>query len=230
MAKNKLKRFEEMKSMHHVFEPSLEDVKNKGVDFKGKWKDFFQNDYPITLELGCGKGEYAVGLAAKYPKRNFIGVDIKGSRMWVGATQAIEQNLKNVAFLRTKVDFIDSFFDPGEVDEIWLTFSDPQPNKPRKRLTSRFFIQRYQNILHVDGWVNLKTDSDVLFESTEEEINEYNYPAEVFSWDIYNEMDKLTGDLKDLLPIKTHYEKVFSEKGHVIKFTRFKIFKNGEKI
>ena len=230
MAKNKLRRFEEMKTMKHVFEPSLDDVKNNGINFKGKWKDFFKNDHPITLELGCGKGEYTVGLAVKYPDRNFIGVDIKGARMWVGAGQAIEQGLSNVAFLRTKVDFIDHFFAPGEVDEIWLTFSDPQPNKPRKRLTSRLFIQRYQRILNPEGFINLKTDSDVLFESTEEEINTYNYPTEVLSWDIYNEMDKLPEELKDVLPIKTHYEQLFTEKGHVIKFTQFKIFTDGKKI
>jgi tRNA (guanine-N7-)-methyltransferase len=230
MAKNKLRRFEEMKTMEHVFEPSLDDVKNNGISYKGKWKDFFKNDHPITLELGCGKGEYTIGLAAKYPNRNFVGVDIKGARMWVGAGQAIEQKLSNVAFLRTKVDFIDHFFAQGEVDEIWLTFSDPQPNKPRKRLTSRLFIQRYQRILAFDGYVNLKTDSDVLFESTEEEIKTYNYPTKVLSWDIYNEMHKLPEELKDLLPIKTHYEQLFTEKGHVIKYARFKIFTDGKKI
>lgn len=230
MAKNKLQRFAEMKKMTHVFEPELEDVKNGGINYKAKWKSFFENNNPITLELGCGKGEYTVGLAEKYPERNFIGVDIKGARMWVGAKQAEEKNLKNVAFLRTKVDFINAFFDKNEVQEIWLTFSDPQPSKPRKRLTSRIFIERYQDILHHDGWINLKTDSDILFEFTEEQIEEFNYPYDYLSWDVYKESSKLpTQELKDIISIKTHYEQLFAEKGFKIKFTRFKIFENGEK-
>lgn len=230
MAKNKLRRFAEMKKMTHVFEPELEDVKNGGINYKSKWKSFFGNNNPITLELGCGKGEYSVGLAERYPERNFIGVDIKGARMWVGAKQAEEKKLKNVAFLRTKVEFINAFFSEEEIDEIWLTFSDPQPSKPRKRLTSREFIERYQAILQPDGWVNLKTDSDVLFEFTEEQIQEFNYPSDYLSWDVYNNTNDLpTEELKDIIDIKTHYEQLFAEKGFKIKFTRFKIFQNGEK-
>ena len=229
MAKNKLQRFAEMKKMNHVFEPELEDVKNGGINYKSKWKEFFGNDNPITLELGCGKGEYTVGLARRNPDRNFIGVDIKGARMWVGAKQAEEENLKNVAFLRTKVDFIDAFFDKNEVQEIWLTFSDPQPAKPRKRLTSRIFVERYQNILDKEGWVNLKTDSDILFEFTEEQIEEFAYPSDFLSWDVYKDLEKLPSKLAEIMTIKTHYEQLFTDKGFKIKFTRFKIFENGEK-
>ena len=137
-----------MKEMSNVFEPTMESIKSDSFELKGKWNEkHFKNDHPIVLELGCGKGEYSVGLARKYPNKNFIGVDIKGARMWVGANEAKDENLDNVAFLRTKIDFISNFFENNEVDEIWLTFSDPQPNKPNKRLTSRIFIERYMKIL-----------------------------------------------------------------------------------
>lgn len=224
MAKNKLQRFEEMKSMPHVFEPTMEEIKNQGVDYKNNWnKNVFKNDHPITLELGCGKGEYTIGLAKKYPERNFIGVDIKGARMWVGAKQASEENLKNVAFLRTKVDFIDALFGKNEVDEIWLTFSDPQPNKPNKRLTSKMFIDRYKNIVKPGTIIHLKTDSDVLFESTEEEIENNNYTNHFLTWDLYNTIEKLPKNIHDILHIKTHYEELFTARGFKIKYCQFSI-------
>lgn len=224
MAKNKLFRFEEMKKMDHVFEPSMDDIKNDKTGYRGNWrKDVFKNDHPIVLELGCGKGEYAIGLAKKYPEKNFVGVDIKGARMYVGATEAIEEGIHNVAFLRTKVDFIDRLFSPNEVDEIWLTFSDPQPNKPNKRLTSKIFIERYRNILKPGGKVHLKTDSDVLFESTEEQIKEHGYDCSFFTWDLYGDISDMPDDIHDILHIKTHYEELFSKRGHQIKYCQFTI-------
>ena len=158
MAKNKLFRFAEMKKMDHVFEPAMDDIKNDKTGYNGNWrKEVFKNENPIVLELGCGKGEYAVGLAKKYPNKNFIGVDIKGARMYVGAKQCEDEGIENVAFLRTKVDFIDKLFAEDEVDEIWLTFSDPQPNKPNKRLTSKIFVDRYRKILKEGGKVQGST-------------------------------------------------------------------------
>lgn len=224
MAKNKLRRFNEMKEMSNVFEPSMDSIKTDSFELKGKWNSqYFKNENPIILELGCGKGEYSIGLAKKYPNKNFIGIDIKGARMWVGATEAIEKSLTNVAFLRTKIDFITSFFEKNEIDEIWLTFSDPQPNKPNKRLTSRIFIERYQNILKKDGIVHLKTDSDVLFESTEEQIKEHNYPVEFFTWDLYGDVTKLPTEVQDIMHIKTHYEKLFTSRGSQIKYCKLRI-------
>lgn len=224
MGKNKLRRFEEMKDMGHVFEPTMEEIKADGVDFKGNWNEkIFKNNNPIVLELGCGKGEYSVGMAEHFPDKNFIGVDIKGARMWVGAKQATEKGLQNVAFLRTKVDFIDRLFAEHEVDEIWLTFSDPQPNKPNKRLTSKVFIDRYRKILKSDGFIHLKTDSDVLFESTEFEIKNHGYEVNYLTWDLYRDIEKLPSKLQEILKIKTHYEALFTAKGSVIKYAQFKV-------
>lgn len=202
----------------------MEEIKKGAVDYKGNWnKSVFKNENPIILELGCGKGEYAVGLAKKYPNKNFIGVDIKGARMWVGAKQCIEEGLDNVAFLRTKIDFIDKFFAENEIDEIWLTFSDPQPNKPNKRLTSKIFIDRYRKILKPGGIIHLKTDSDVLFESTANEIEEHNYHCNYLTWNLYNDIQKMPDNIKDILHIKTHYEELFTQRGHQIKYCQFLI-------
>ncbi|AEA44289.1 tRNA (guanosine(46)-N7)-methyltransferase TrmB [Fluviicola taffensis] len=225
MAKNKLKRFAEMKSWNNVFEPTLDPNPQDVFPLKGKWRtDYFKNDNPIVLELGCGKGEYTVGLAKHYPNKNFIGVDIKGSRMFVGAKEALDENLPNVAFLRTKVDFIEQYFLENEVDEIWLTFSDPQPEKPKKRLSSRPFIERYQRILKNGGLVHLKTDSDLLFESTEEQINEHKYEVLELTWDLYKSIPAdLDPTIRDILHIKTHYEQLFTAKGSVIKYCSFRI-------
>lgn len=224
MGKNKLKKFAQMKEMPNVFEPTMEDVKAKSFHLRGKWNtDFFKNDNPIVLELGCGKGEYSVALARKFPNKNFIGMDIKGARMWVGASEAIDEELNNVAFVRTKIDFITSFFQENEVEEIWLTFSDPQPAKPNKRLTSKIFVDRYKQVLQPKGKINLKTDSDLLFESTEEQIKEHKYKCHSSTWDLYADLDKFPEDSHDIFKVKTHYEKLFSEKGFKIKYCQFSI-------
>lgn len=224
MSKNKLSRFAEMKKMDHVLEPTMEQIKKEEVGYAGNWNSqFFKNDHPIVLELGCGKGEYAVGLAKNYPNKNFIAVDIKGSRMYVGAKKCLEEEIDNVIFLRTKVDFIDAFFDGKEVDEIWLTFSDPQPNKPNKRLTSEMFINRYRKILKPGGVIHLKTDSDVLFESTENEIKRHGYSCQFLTWDLYGDIDQLPESNKEILHIKTHYEELFTKRGHQIKYCKFTV-------
>lgn len=225
MAKNKLRRFTEMKAWNNVFEPTLQPNPQEAFPLKGKWRqEYFKNSNPIVLELGCGKGEYTVGLAKHYPDRNFIGVDIKGARMYIGAKEAFEANMENVAFLRTKIDFIESYFDENEVDEIWLTFSDPQPIKPRKRLTSEQFINRYRKILKPAGIIHLKTDSDLLFESTEEQINEHGYDVIELTWDLYQSIPAdLDPTIREILHIKTHYEELFTAKGSVIKYCSFRI-------
>ncbi len=225
MAKNKLRRFREMKAWSNVFEPTLSLDHTEAFPLKGKWNQtYFQNNHPIVLELGCGKGEYAMGLAKHYPNKNFIGMDIKGARIWVGAKEAIENEIHNVAFLRSKIDFITSYFAPEEIDEIWLTFSDPQPLKPRKRLTSKNFIDRYRVILKPGGIIHLKTDSDLLFESTLEEIETHGYKCLEKTWDLYGELPaNLDAKTKDILHIKTHYEKLFTAKGFDIKYCRFTI-------
>ena len=221
MGKDKLRRFAIVENYSHFIQPEL----GEECEFKGKWRShYFKNDNPIVVELGCGKGEYTVGLAERNQNINYIGVDIKGARMYIGAKDSLEKGLKNAAFLRTKVDFITKSFEPQEVDEIWLTFSDPQRKKPNKRLTSKVFIERYRQILKLGGVVHLKTDSDILFEFTEQEIKTNNYPSEIVSWDIYQDLDNLqTEEEKQILQIKTHYEKLFSAKGSKIKYAKFKI-------
>ncbi|GAA0873641.1 tRNA (guanosine(46)-N7)-methyltransferase TrmB [Wandonia haliotis] len=225
MAKRKLERFAAMKTFDHVVEPTMEDIKSGNFHLKGKWRsEFFKNENPIVLELGCGKGEYAVGLAKRYPNKNYIGVDIKGARMFIGAREALNANMQNVGFLRTRIDFIDAFFAENEIDEIWLTFSDPQPAKPRKRLTSELFINRYRKFLKPGGIVHVKTDSDILFEFTEEEIQEKKYTPIQSTWDLYGELiENLDEETREILDIKTHYETLFSAKGFKIKYSKFLI-------
>ena len=225
MAKNKLKHFADMKTMDFVFEPGLEELQNDTFELKGKWSThFFKNDNPIIVELGCGKGEYTVELAKKYPNKNYIGIDIKGARIWYGADTVRTLNLKNAAFVRIRIDFILSIFAENEIDEIWLTFSDPQKEKPRKRLTSKMFMDRFKTILKPNGIVHLKTDSDILFESTEEQITEHHYKCDNSTWDLYGEdyWSKLTDEDKNILSIKTNYEQIFSDKGFKIKYCQIK--------
>ena len=192
---------------------------------KGKWRQkVFGNNNPIILELGCGKGEYAVGMGQHYPHQNFIGVDLKGNRIYIGAKEALELELNNVAFLRTRIDFILAYFEPGEIDEIWLTFSDPQPKKARKRLSSPIFTARYKQILKPGGIIHMKTDSDVLFDYTLEQIEEHGHEMLACYPDLYaNLPEDLDQQTKEIFHIKTYYEEFFSKRGHVIKYCKFKL-------
>ncbi len=219
MGKDKLRRFEAIKSFDNVFEP----VREQDFEHSGKWNEnIFKNQNPIVLELGCGKGEYSVGLGALFSDKNYIGVEIKGNRIYIGAREAIDKNLNNVAFLRTRIDYIDSYFKENEVDEIWLTFSDPQPNKPRKRLTSTLFINRYRKFLKPGGLIHLKTDSSVLFDSTMEQIKLNEYELVDLRPDLYATLKEGEEEQK-IFSIKTHYETLFTKRGHVIKYCCFKI-------
>jgi tRNA (guanine-N7-)-methyltransferase len=221
MGKDKLRRFAAVKSFDNFFEPVIKEP----FPLKGKWRtDYFKNNHPIVLELGCGKGEYTVGLGKHFPEKNFIGVDIKGARMFIGAEEALHLKMNNVAFLRTRIDFITDYFEKDEIDEIWLTFSDPQPKKPRKRLSSPLFIERYRQILKPGGLVHMKTDSDLLFEYTEEQIKENNYECLELSWDLYGSIDdSIDPKTREIFHIKTHYEQLFTARGATIKYCKFRI-------
>ncbi|CAG5085655.1 tRNA (guanosine(46)-N7)-methyltransferase TrmB [Parvicella tangerina] len=226
MGKDKLKRFAEMEDFSNVLQPEMEDIKG-GHEWKGKWsQEFFGNDKPIILELGCGKGEYTVGLARRYKDYNFIGVDIKGARIWRGAKTCLEEGIDNAGFIRTKVDFIDQYFGENEVAEIWLTFSDPQPKRPRKRLTSPLFMARYKQFLRPDGVINVKTDSDLLFEYTLEQIEEHNYKNHMHSWDVYGELLPQTPEEDEIhykMGIRTFYESKWLAQDIKTKYVRFSI-------
>jgi tRNA (guanine-N7-)-methyltransferase len=221
VGKDKLKRFAAIKTFANVHEP----VMGEPFALKGKWRqEVFGNNNPIILELGCGKGEYAVGMGQHYPEQNFIGVDLKGNRIYIGAKEALELELKNVAFLRTRIDFILAYFEPGEIDEIWLTFSDPQPKKTRKRLSSPIFTARYKQILKPDGIIHMKTDSDVLFDYTLEQIDEHGHQMLACYPDLYaNLPEDLDQQTKEIFHIKTYYEEFFSKRGHVIKYCKFRL-------
>ena len=200
----------------------FKDVFEKDYKLKGKWNErFFTDPRPITLELGCGKGEYTLGMARKFPERNFIGIDIKGARIWRGAKRALQEDLSNVAFLRTRIDFITSFFKSDEVDEIWITFPDPQHKKNHKKLTSSRFLNRYSRFLKTSGTINLKTDSGEL----------YDYTCAIT---IYNKLKVLAktdnlyhSDLNDeILSIKTFYESMWLEQGLKIHYLQFQLNNN----
>ncbi|HIZ05120.1 MAG TPA: tRNA (guanosine(46)-N7)-methyltransferase TrmB [Candidatus Phocaeicola gallistercoris] len=223
MGKGKLAKFADMASYPHVFEYPYSIVGDVPFEMKGKWnQDFFKNDNPIVLELGCGRGEYTVGLARRYSNKNFIGVDIKGARMWTGATDALRENMKNVAFLRTNIEIIDRFFATGEVSEIWLTFSDPQMKKVTKRLTSTYFMERYRKFLVPDGIVHLKTDSNFMFVYTKSMIELNHLPIELITDDLYH-----SGLADDILSIRTYYEQQWLDRGLNIKYIKFKLPQNG---
>lgn len=227
MGKDKLRKWKENETFDHVFEPNLQDAV-KGIDgeMKGKWSEIFKNDNPITLELGCGKGEYTVGLARKYPNRNFVGVDIKGHRFWRGAKTAQEESIPNVAFLRTRIEFIEKYFDKDEVSELWITFSDPQPKdeKGTKRITSPFYIEMYKNILKPSSIINIKSDSVLLYDLSKEGYLEKGYDIQIDSKDVYGELvDRVEEDLRDALEIKTYYEKRWLSEGKKIHFIQLKV-------
>lgn len=223
-SKNKLERFAEMESFNNIFQPAIDSVKEADFELKGKWATHFGNNHPIVLELGCGKGEYTIGLAKRYPKKNFIGIDIKGARIWKGAKQGEQEDIKNACFIRTKIDFITQFFDKNEVSEIWCTFSDPQPKKPNKRLTSKVFVERYKRFLKKNGIIHLKTDSDLLMSSTEEEVNRNKYQELFKTWDLYGEgVYELNEEVRDVLEIRTFYENIWLNEGKSIKYIKFQI-------
>lgn len=217
--KRKLQRFAEMKTFPHVFQPVLQEVFNTDYKYKGKWNEkVFKNSNPVVVELGCGKGEYTVGLAERNPDKNFIGIDIKGARIWKGAKKSLEQNMSNVAFVRTHIEFVASVFAPGEVSEIWLTFPDPQPKKPLKRLSSSRFLTIYKNLLQKDGFVHLKTDNADLYEYTAKLAEMNKLDVEVSTDDLYH-----SALVDDVLSIKTFYEARFIKEGKTIKYIRFRI-------
>ena len=228
MSKGKLAKFADMERFENVFQYPYSVVDDVPFDMKGKWREmYFHNDNPIVLELGCGKGEYTVELAKLYPEMNFIGVDIKGARMWTGAKKAIEEGQKNVAFLRTNIEIIDRFFAEDEVQEIWLTFSDPQMKNPRKRLSSTFFMQRYRRFLTDGGTIHLKTDSNFLFTYTTYMVERNRLPVLFRTEDLYH-TDGLDPQTSTILGIQTYYESQWIERGLNIKYMKFSLPREGE--
>ena len=222
MGKNKLARWTELGSYDNVIQPEIEDVSGKDHPIKGRWnQDLFKNGNPITIELGCGKGEYTVGLANNFPHDNFIGIDIKGARMWRGAKTSNEQKLPNVAFLRTRIEFINSFFSSDEVDEIWITFPDPHPGgrNSNKRLTSPWFLNSYRLFLKDKGLIHLKTDNKELYDFTCKVLSHNNVETIISTNDLYTEK------IDNILSIRTHYEKIFLDAGLKINYLSFRLDK-----
>ena len=240
MGKGKLAKFAEMAQNPLVVQCPFSQLQEEGFPLKGKWhEEFFKNQNPIVLELGCGRGEYTIGLARRFPERNFIGIDIKGARMWHGAKTAMEEGMKNVAFLRTNIECIDAFFAPGEVAELWLTFSDPQMKKATKRLTSTFFMNRYRKFLVDGGIINVKTDSNFLATYTKYMVEVNKLPMEQCTFDLYGtegqgatlkEQGARGKEQEDssLTEIRTYYEGMWLERGIPIKYLRFQLPQEGE--
>lgn len=217
--KDKIRKFRENLTFECLIQPTTEDVLGKDHPIKGHWHEkVFKNQNPIVLELGCGKGEYTIALSQRNPDKNFIGVDIKGARLWKGAKYATENALPNVAFLRTRIEFITSLFAENEVSEIWVTFADPQPNKPKKRLTSHQFLAKYKTFLKPDGIIHLKTDSILLYESTLEVIREGGHKLLEANNDIYAPESHVA---EEITSIKTFYESQFLAKGMPITYLKF---------
>ena len=224
MGKNKLARFAENKILPNVFQPTRDEALDN-YPLKGKWRtEVFKNQNPIVLELGCGKGEYSVGLAKSFPEKNFIGIDIKGARFWFGAKEAVEKNLNNVAFLRTQIELVDCFFDHDEVDEIWITFPDPQIKyrRTKHRMTHPDFLDRYKKILKKDGIVHLKTDSEFLHGYTLGLLQGQGHEIISAHHDIYGAPEYEPGTPL-LREVKTYYEGLFSAKGKTITYLKFRI-------
>lgn len=220
-SKNKLKRFKENETFANVVQPSREEVLTDALKLKGNWrKDFFKNDNPVVLELGCGKGEYSVNLAKAYPEVNFLGIDIKGARFWRGAKTALEENLTNVGFLRTQIELVDNIFDENEVDEIWITFPDPQIKykRTKHRMTNEDFLQKYKKILKPDGVVHLKTDSEFMHGYTLGLLHGLKLDIEYAHHDVYGS----DGAPASVTSIQTFYEQQYLEVGKKITYIRFR--------
>lgn len=220
-SKNKLKRFKENETFDNVIQPTREEIVDQTFALKGKWNTFFKNDNPIILELGCGKGEYTVGLAKQSPNKNFIGVDIKGARFWRGAKTATEESMDNVGFIRTQIELIDQLFAEGEVSEIWITFPDPQIKykRTKHRLTNEAFLAKYRQILKPDGVVNLKTDSEFMHGYTLGLLHGKGLEVIYANHDVY----KNEGSPKEVLEIQTFYENQYLEKGKPITYIKFRV-------
>ena len=252
MGHGKLKKFAENETFRCLLQPDASSVlaKPEGSkelilrdhDIKGHWnRDMFAKDQPIVVELGCGKGDYTIALARRHPEMNFIGVDIKGARLWKGAKEATEENMGNVAFLRTRIEFIDAFFGPGEISEIWLTFSDPQlRGSENARLTSPLFLQRYHRFLKPDGIVHLKTDSRFLYEYTQSVIRANNLEVLASGVDIYNaplvipsetegRVEESLRDIDAVFEVQTFYESMFLKMGLPITYLAFRLEHEGDK-
>ncbi len=220
MGKDKIKRFKENSTFNNVFQPKFEEVFRNNYYMKGKWRsEYFKNNNPIVLELGCGKGEYTVELANRNKDINYIGIDIKGARLWRGAKTAIEQKLDNVAFVRSSIDFTKSIFDKDEVDEIWLTFSDPQPKKAHKRLSSANFLNKYKHFIKQNGTIHIKTDNEMLYEYSCDIAKLNNFKIIYKSSDVYNDKNLPI----EVTEIQTFYEKKFLEKSCKIHYLEYEI-------
>jgi len=220
-SKNKLKRFKENETFHNVIQPTREEVIEDSLKLKGKWSERFKNNNPIVLELGCGKGEYTVGLAERYPNKNFIGIDLKGARFWKGAKTAIEDDLPNVYFIRTQIELITSIFGENEISEIWITFPDPQIKykRTKHRLTNQDFLDKYKKILIKDGVVHLKTDSEFMHGYTLGLLHGAGHIVEYANHNVYHQ----EGAPEEVMNIQTFYEKQYLKKNKAITYTRFKI-------
>jgi len=221
-SKNKLKRFRENETFHNVIQPTREALVDAEFLLKGKWRtDFFKNKNPLVLELGCGKGEYTVGLAKRYPNKNFIGIDIKGARFWRGAKTAIEDQMSNVAFIRTQIELIEYIFAKNEVDEIWITFPDPQIKykRTKHRLTNAAFLKRYKTVLNTTGVVHLKTDSEFMHGYTIGLLHGLGHEIQYANHDVYRQ----EGSPEEVTEIQTFYEETYLAKDKAITYIRFKI-------
>jgi tRNA (guanine-N7-)-methyltransferase len=239
MGKDKLRKFRENETFRCLLQPATSEVLNCDHPIKGNWgRDFFGNDNPIVVELGCGKGDYTIDLAERNPDCNYIGVDIKGARLWKGAKYAEEHGLRNVAFLRTRIEFIESLFACGEVAEIWITFADPQIGREKKRLTSPLFLNRYRNFLAKDGLVHLKTDSPYLHEYSKAIAQQNGLSILACGTDIYGEdrqqlyesgLASVCGSamIDALFEVQTFYESHFIAQGYKITYLSFKIDHEG---
>ncbi len=221
-SKNKLKRFKENETFENVFQPTREEVTSGKFPMKGKWSsEFFKNDHPIIVELGCGKGEYSVGLAERYPEKNFIGIDVKGARFWRGAKTAVDAGMHNVAFIRTQIELLEHIFTENEIDEIWITFPDPQIKykRTKHRMTNSEFLQLYKKVLKPDGVVNLKTDSEFMHGYTLGLLHGEGHEVLYANHNVY----KNEGSPEIVTAIQTFYEKQYLEINKAITYIRFKI-------